>query len=113
MGLVPPEVITVTSWVPVPAGATAVSEVSETTVTLVAGVEPKSTAVSSGPAPFRLVPVTVTVVPPAVGPAAGETLVTVGAFTQVIVTGVETAVRVANRTRWTRRGPVQLSNSAT
>ncbi len=49
--------------------------VSESTVTVVAGVVPKSTAV----APVKSVPVMVTVVPPAVGPALGLTAVTVGA----------------------------------
>ena len=45
------------------------------TVKLVAAVEPKLTAV----APVRLVPVIVTLVPPASGPAAGATCVTPGA----------------------------------
>ena len=45
------------------------------TVKLVAGVEPKSTAV----APVKLVPVMVTVVPPAAGPLDGLTADTVGA----------------------------------
>ncbi len=49
--------------------------VSESTVKVAAGVEPKSTAV----APVKSVPVMVTVVPPAVGPAVGLTAVTVGA----------------------------------
>jgi hypothetical protein len=43
----------------------------------VADVAPKSTAV----APVRLVPVIVTLVPPAAGPDDGATLVTVGAAT--------------------------------
>ena len=76
VALVPPGVVTVTSTAPaVSAGAVAVICEALTTVTLVATFEPNSTAV----APVRLVPVIVTVVPPAVGPAAGLTLVTVGA----------------------------------
>ena len=67
-------VVTVTSTVPVPAGDVAVMDVAETTVTLVAAVVPKSTAV----APVKLAPVMVTSVVPAVGPASGATLVTVG-----------------------------------
>ena len=63
------------STVPVPAGDVAVIEVPELTVKPVAGVAPKLTAV----APVNPVPVTVTEVPPAVGPAVGEIEVTVGA----------------------------------
>lgn len=66
---VPPGVVTVTSTAPaaVVPGETAVTEVSETTVILVAGVEPKATA----EAPVKLVPVRVTIVPPASAPAVG------------------------------------------
>ncbi len=72
---VPPGVVTVTSTVPaVPAGAVAVSEVPDTTVMPVAAAVPNLTAV----APPRLVPVTVTVVPPVAGPEVGLTPVTVG-----------------------------------
>ena len=71
---VPPAVVTLTSTVPVPAGEVAVIEVAELTVKPVAAVAPKFTAV----APVKLVPVIVTVVPPAVGPAVGEIEVTVG-----------------------------------
>ena len=67
--------VTLTSTVPVPAGDVAVIEVAETTVTPVAGVAPNCTEV----APVKLVPVIVTVVLPAVGPAVGEIDVTVGA----------------------------------
>jgi hypothetical protein len=74
---VPPAVVTRTSTVPVPAGAVAVIEVSLVTVKPVAGVGPKFTAV----APVNPVPVRVTVVPPAVGPAIGEMPVTTGAVT--------------------------------
>ena len=55
---VPPPV-TETSTTPVPAGTTAVISVSLTTVKLVAGVAPNSTAV----APVKHEPVIVTVVP--------------------------------------------------
>ena len=74
MALVPPAVLTVTSTVPVPAGATAVIEVSELTVTLEATVEPKSTVAFA----VKRVPVIVTLVPPASGPLSGDTFVTVG-----------------------------------
>ncbi len=62
---VPAGVITVTSTAPLPAGLSAVIVVSLTTVTPVAGFVPKSTAV----APVKPVPVIVTEVPPAAGPA--------------------------------------------
>ena len=73
----PPGVVTVMSTVPAePAGAVAVIWVALlTTMTPVALVAPNLTAV----APVKLVPVIVTLVPPAVGPADGLTLVTVGA----------------------------------
>jgi hypothetical protein len=68
--------VTVTSTVlpPVPAGETAVIWVSLTTLKLVAGVEPKLTAV----APVKLIPVIVTTAPPVASPDAGETDVTMG-----------------------------------
>ena len=53
--------------------------VAELTVKPVAFVAPNITAV----APPKLVPVIVTVVPPVLGPLVGETLVTVGAATNV------------------------------
>ena len=70
----PPGPVTVTLTMPVPAGLTAVISVEDTTVTLVAGVEPKSTIIP----PVRFVPVIVTVVPPAVEPFAGLMPVNVG-----------------------------------
>ena len=73
--LVPPGVVTVTSTVALPAGVVAVIWVALTTVNDVAGVVPKLTAV----APVRLVPVIVTLEPPAAGPDDGLTAVTVGA----------------------------------
>jgi hypothetical protein len=57
---VPSGVVTVTSAVPFPFGETAVIDVAEFTVKLLALVEPNLTAV----APKRPVPVIVTVVPP-------------------------------------------------
>jgi hypothetical protein len=75
--LVPPDVPTVTWTVPDPAGATAVIDVSEATLMLVASAEPNLTAVASP----RLVPVIVTVVPPASGPSPGATFVKVGSGT--------------------------------
>ena len=59
VALVPPDVVAVTSTVPaVPAGAVAVMLVPLLTVNAVAAVPPKLTAL----APWRLVPVIVTVV---------------------------------------------------
>ena len=76
VALVPLVVVTVTFTVPgCPAGETAVIEVDDTTVTFVAGTVPKSTV---APVP-KLVPVMVTLVPPAVDPTFGLTFVTVGA----------------------------------
>jgi len=67
------EVVIVTSTGPAdPAGEVAVMEESEFTTKLVAGVEPKLTAV----VPVKLVPAIVTLVPPAVDPELGLTLVT-------------------------------------
>src|SRR5262249_33659976 len=63
---------TVTSTVPVPAGETAVIEVSEFTVKLAALVEPNLTAV----APVKSLPVIVTDVPPDSDPELGSTRVT-------------------------------------
>ena len=61
------------------AGAVAVIWVALSTVKLAAGVPPNDTAL----APVSPVPVTVTLVPPAVVPDVGLTLVTVGAATNV------------------------------
>ena len=74
---VPPTEVILTSTVPVPEGDVAVIWVAELTVKPVAGVAPKVTAV----APEKLVPVMVTVVPPAPGPDVGEIELTVGAAT--------------------------------
>jgi hypothetical protein len=72
---VPPGVVTVTLTVPVPAGEVAVIDVALLTTTPVAALAPKWTAV----APVKLVPVMVTLVPPAAGPDVGLMPVTVGA----------------------------------
>src|SRR5260370_3807444 len=72
---VPPGVVTVTSTVPAAsAGEVVVMLVSLTTVKVSAVVSPKLTT----PAPVKPVPVIVTTVPPASGPAAGVTAVTTG-----------------------------------
>ena len=72
----PPGVVTTTSTVPaVFAGLVAVTVVAFRTENVVAGVPPNDTPV----APVRLVPVTVTTVPPAVDPLDGDNDVTVGA----------------------------------
>src|SRR5690242_11289765 len=79
---VPPGAETVTSTMPAePAGAVAVICVGEFTVKVVAFVAPNFTAVDvhAGEVPWKLVPVITTDVPPAVGPAVGLTLVTIGA----------------------------------
>ena len=65
--------VTVTSTVPVPAGAVAVMGWRSLTVKVAVAV-PNFTAV----APVKLVPVMVTEVPPAAGPELGLTPVTVG-----------------------------------
>ncbi len=56
----PDELVTVTSTLPDPAGATALIWVGEVTAIEVAAVEPKRTAV----APVKLAPLIVTEVPP-------------------------------------------------
>jgi hypothetical protein len=69
----------VTSAIPVPAELYAVSSVSLTIVTFVAGFVPKSTAVAR----VKPVPMTVTGVPPDAGPTAGLIDESVGATTYV------------------------------
>jgi hypothetical protein len=71
--LTPPEVVTFTSTVPVPGGDAAVHEEAEQE-TCVAAVDPKVTV-----PPLRLLPVTVTTVPPGAGPDVGAIPVTTGA----------------------------------
>lgn len=65
---VPEGEVTVTSTVPVPAGAVAVSEVSELTVNVFAAVVPNMTDV----APVKPLPRRLTTVPPESGPELGE-----------------------------------------
>jgi hypothetical protein len=73
---VPPTVVTATSTPPeLPAGEVAVICVAESTVYVVTAVPPNATA----DAPVNPVPVIVTDVPPPVGPAFGDTELTVGA----------------------------------
>lgn len=81
VALVPLAVVTVTWTVPAePAGDVATISVSLLTMALVALVEPKLTV-----APLRkLVPVSVTAVPPAVGPLLGEIESTVGTAESVV-----------------------------
>ena len=75
-----PLTVTVTATAPtLPAGVVAVIEVLLTTTTLVAAVLPNVTVAPAA----KFVPVIVTLVPPAVDPLFGETLVTVGATTYV------------------------------
>src|SRR3954470_6981792 len=73
--LVPLLVVAVTWTVVVPEGATAVADVAELTVTLLAGVLPNRICVVLS----KPVPVSVTVVPPAEGPEEGLIAATVGA----------------------------------
>jgi hypothetical protein len=73
--LSPPGVVTITSIVPAAAGPGDVAVICVGLSTVNKAVAaPKCTAV----APEKLVPVIITVVPPAVGPASGLILVTVG-----------------------------------
>src|SRR5438270_516950 len=71
---VPPAVCTVTSTVPLPGGAIAVICVVEALVIVAAAVPNRTVGV-----PAKLLPLMVTAVPPATGPAAGPTAVTTGA----------------------------------
>ena len=92
-------VVTRTSTVPaVPGGSTALIEPAVITLKLVAGVEPKSTAV----APVKFVPPMITDSPPAKGPALGSTTLTevVGADTEVEAMVSAGFVQV----RWTSKG---------
>jgi hypothetical protein len=82
VGDVPVGVVTVTSTGPEdPAGDTAVKVVEEVTLNDVAGTEPNLTPV----APVKVVPVTVTEVPPAVEPVLGLTEETVGLAARPII----------------------------
>ena len=74
VALVPPDIVTVTSTIPVPAGAVTVICVPVTTTKLVAGLDPNLTFV----APVKSVPPMVTLLPPVLGPFFVVKLVTVG-----------------------------------
>jgi hypothetical protein len=88
-GLVPTGVVTVILTIPaLPDGEVAVMLVELITVTFVAAVAPNFTAV----APVKLVPVIVTLVPPAVPPMLGLTAVTAGAPSYVNWSCVTTAL---------------------
>ena len=75
----PPRVTTVTLTVPLPDGETALTVVSETGTTPVAGFDPNCTLLT----PVRNVPEIVTAVPPACGPDEGLIPLTTGALTYV------------------------------
>ena len=75
--LVPPAAVTVTWTVPVPAGAVTVISVAEITLTLVASLAPKWTALT----PMKFVPWMVTLVPPLCVPLFGDNEETLGAAT--------------------------------
>ena len=73
---VPDDVVTVTCTVPADsAGDTAVKEVADVCVTLVAAIDPNLTVAEE----VKFVPVIVTEVPPAAGPEVGLIEVIVGA----------------------------------
>src|SRR6185369_14173313 len=74
MGLGPPDVVTLMSTVPVPAGEVALIWPGLMTENDAAGVLPKVTA----KAPEKFEPVMVTPVPPAAGPLFGLTLLIAG-----------------------------------
>ena len=74
IGEVPESAITLTSTVPVPAGAVAIMEVGETTEYCSAEIDPKRTFCTSE----KLSPVMVTDVPPSVGPIFGLIVSMVG-----------------------------------
>ena len=76
--MVPPAVVTRTLALPaVPAGVVQLRLVSLMTTTLLQALPPTVTAL----APVRSVPVMVMAVPPAMGPALGDTPLTVGRVT--------------------------------
>src|SRR5436309_356012 len=76
VALVPPGVVTVTSTAPAgSAGATALIEVEDVTVTFVPATAPNFTEAGA----MKFVPVRVTFVLPRTGPVAGLTFVIVGA----------------------------------
>ena len=84
MALLPPGFVTVTSTDPEPGGAVAVIVVALLTVNDVARFTPKATAV----APVKLLPLTVTALPPDAPPVLGVTAVTAGAGVPPTVTEI-------------------------
>jgi hypothetical protein len=92
VALVPLAVVTVTSTVPDPDGEFAVICVALMTVTLVAALPPKLTVL---PPTAKFAPVTVTCVPPPVGPDDGLTPVTVGGAGPPIVYWLELTTAVS------------------
>src|SRR5579864_5721700 len=111
MAEAPPGVATVTSTVPfAPAGELTVKEVpAPLTMTPVPGLAPKSTAV----APARLVPVTVTELPPAVVPVCGATPVTVGTPKYVNVSAAVVGLVPSGVTTVTSTAPADLTGEVT
>ena len=88
VALVPPGVVTVTSTAPAAwAGDVTVIWFAVSTVNVLAAVAPKFTAV----VPVNPVPAIVTLVPPAVLPDVGVTLVTVGPAGRVVVVVAQTS----------------------
>jgi hypothetical protein len=88
VALDPPAVLTVTSMAPVYGGLVALRVVLLTTVTEAAGLLPKATIEPD----VKPLPVTVTTVPPANGPADGLTAVTVGTASKVNTSKLEVAL---------------------
>ncbi len=81
VALVPPAVVTVTSTTPDPCGEVAVIDVGLLTTTNDAGFEPNVTVGVGLPSQERrLLPVIVTIVPPATGPDEGLTVDTTGCW---------------------------------
>lgn len=96
---VPDGLVTVTSTVPVPAGATAVIRSLELMTKLVALTAPKRTAV----AVLKLPPAMVTVVPPAAGPDVGEIEATTGVCALAAATEPNSAAAIRTRPHPARR----------
>jgi hypothetical protein len=88
VALVPPDVVTAMSTVPVPAGLVAVMSIGLETTTLVAWVGPNETVAPVA----KPVPLIVTVVPPTCGPADGDTDVTVGTVGRTVKVAVAVSV---------------------
>src|SRR5215472_3926207 len=91
VGLVLAPVVTVTSTVPVPAGLVALTAVEDTNCTPVPAFAPNLTVEAA----VNPVPVMVTTVPPAAGPDAGDTPVTVGPELYVNLSSAEVGLVLA------------------